>query len=322
MNTDQNKTNSKWTGWALAGILALAGLGLALRALDTDKVAFATEAAPQMRFQSPTDAATALAQATKGTDENALTKVLGGEARTLITSGDSESDKAAMQQFFSKYQQMNRWVNMSDGSRVLYIGADNFAFPVPLAKNASGGWYFDAVAGAQEIRAREIGKNELLAIDALAAVANAEQIYSSNTDSGEYAQRIISTAGKQDGLYWLASDSLGTSPLAQLEELPKSSLGSMSPDQPLVLDGYTFRILNAQGDDAPGGAQSYVVDGKMTGGFAILATPVKFGETGIMSFLMGREGFVYERDLGPDTAKTAATIQEYNPYDDNWSPID
>ena len=112
---------------------------------------------------------------------------------------------------------MNRWVDMSDGSRVLYIGADNFAFPVPLAKNASGSWYFDAVAGAQEIRAREIGRNELLTIDTLASLANAEQIYSANINSGEYAQRIISTAGKQDGLYWPAWDSFGVSPLAQLE---------------------------------------------------------------------------------------------------------
>lgn len=321
MNTDQNKTNSKWAGWALAGVLALAGLGFTVRAVDAGKVVFATDATTQTTFQSPADAATALAQAAKNTDENGLTNVLGGEAKALITSGDSESDKAAMQQFFSKYRQMNRWVDMSNGSRVLYIGADNFAFPVPLAKNGAGSWYFDAVAGAQEIRAREIGKNELLTIDALAAIANAEQFYSNNTDSGEYAQRIISTAGKQDGLYWPASDSLGTSPLAQLEEFPKSSLPSVSPDQPFVIDGYSLRILTAQGDDAPGGAQNYIVNGKMTGGFAILATPVKYGETGIMSFMIGREGFVYERDLGPDTAKTATSIQQFNP-DDNWSPID
>lgn len=321
MDTDQNKTN-KWKGWALAGVLALVGLGIAVRAVDKGKLVFATDAAAQMTFKSPTDAATALAQAAKDTDVKALTKVLGGEAKALITSGNTESDKAAMQQFFSKYQQMNRWVDMTDGSRVLYIGADNFAFPVPLAKNASGRWYFDAVAGAQEIRAREIGKNELLTIDAVAAIANAEQFYSANGgDSPEYAQRIISTAGKQDGLYWPASESQGPSPLGYLDEFPKSSLASLSPDQPLVIDGYTLRILTAQGEDAPGGAQNYIVDGKMTGGFAILATPVKYGETGIMSFMMGREGFVYERDLGPDTAKVAASIQEYNP-DDNWSPID
>jgi hypothetical protein len=321
MSTNQNKTNTKWTGMALAGILTLAGLGFTVRAVDTGKLAFASDAATQMTFQSPAEAVAALAQATKDTDEMALTKVLGGEAKALITSGDSESDKTAMQQFFAKYQQTNRWVDMSDGSRVLYIGADNFAFPVPLAKNASGSWYFDAVAGAQEIRAREIGRNELLTIDALAALVNAEQFYSANTDSGEYAQRIISTAGKQDGLYWPASDSLGVSPLAQLEEFPSSSLTSLSPDQPFVIDGYTLRILNAQGDNATGGAQNYIVNGKMTGGFAMLATPVKYGETGIMSFMIGREGFVYERDLGPDTARTAASIQQYNP-DDNWSPID
>ena len=321
MNTDHDKTISKWTVWALVGILAVAGLGFTVRAVDTGKLAFASDAATQMMFQSPAEAATALAQATKDTNENALTKVLGGEAKTLITLGDSESDKTAMQQFFSKYQQMNRWVDMSDGSRVLYIGADNFAFPVPLAKNTSGSWYFDAVAGAQEIRAREIGKNELLTIDALAALANAEQFYFDNCASGEYAQRIISTPGAQDGLYWPSSESLRVSPLAQLQEFPKPSLTSLLPDQPFVIDGYSLRILTAQGDDAPGGAQNYIVNGKMTGGFAILATPVKYGETGIMSFMIGREGFVYERDLGPDTAKTATSIQQFNP-DDNWSPID
>ena len=321
MKTDQNKTNRKWTVLALAGILTLAGLGFAVLAVDTGKLAFATEAAPQMTFQSPAEAAAALAQATKNTDENALSKVLGGEAKALVTSGDGESDRAAMKQFFSKYQQMNRWVEMSDGSRVLYIGADNFAFPVPLAKNASGSWQFDAIAGAQEIRAREIGKNELLAIDVVAVLANAEQFYSVNSESGKYAQRIISTPGKQDGLYWPASDSLGTSPLAQLDEFPKSSLASMSRDQPFVLDGYTLRILTAQGDEATGGAQNYIVNGKMTGGFAILGTPTKYGETGIMSFMLGRDGFVYERDLGPDTAKIAAAIQEYNP-DNNWSRIE
>jgi hypothetical protein len=321
MIMDQNKTNRKWTGWALAGFIALAVLGFTVRAVDTGKLTFGSNAAPQKTFQSPAEAATALAQATKDIDEKALTTVLGNEAKILITSGDRESDKAAMQQFFSKYQQMNRWVDMSDGSRVLYIGADNFAFPVPLAKNASGSWYFDAVAGSEEIRAREIGKNELLTIDAVVALAKAEKFYCANTETGEYAQRIISTPGKQDGLYWPTSDSLGVSPLAQLEEFPKSSLTSLSPDQPFAIDGYTLRILTAQGNNAPGGARNFIVNGKMTDGFAILATPVKYGETGIMSLIIGREGFVYERDFGPDTSKLASSIQEYNP-DDNWSPID
>ena len=216
---------------------------------------------------------------------------------------------------------MNRWVDMTDGSRVLYIGADNFAFPVPLTKNSSGRWYFDAVAGAEEIRARDIGRNELLTIDACSELADAQQMYLAVSASAAFAQRIISSPGKQDGLYWPASDKQNESPLASLSGLPNSSLASFSPDQPLVIDGYTLRILTAQGDDAPGGPMSYIVNGKMTGGFAILATPVEYAETGIMTFMTGVNGVVYERDLGPDTAKVAASIQEFDPTGD-WSPVE
>ena len=119
---------------------------------------------------------------------------------------------------------MNRWVDMTDGSRVLYIGADNFAFPVPLAKNSSGQWYFDAVAGAQEVRARDIGRNELLTIDACSAVADAQEMYYADSGYASFAQRIIGSPGKQDGLYWPASDKQNVSPLATLNQLPKSSL--------------------------------------------------------------------------------------------------
>jgi len=217
---------------------------------------------------------------------------------------------------------MNRWVDMTDGSRVLYVGADNFAFPVPLAKNSSGQWYFDGVAGAEEIRARNIGRNELLTIDACSAMAAAQQIYFANGgDSGEYSQLIISTSGKEDGLYWPTSENQAPSPLASLDELPKSSLSSVSMGRPLVIDGYSLRILTAQGDDASGGARNYVVNGKMTDGFAILATPVKYAETGIMTFMTGSDGVIYERDLGLDTVKMAASIHEFNPTDD-WSAVE
>jgi len=248
-------------------------------------------------------------------------EILGIDTKVLLSAGDKEADKAALKDFASKYEKMNRWVDMTDGSRVLYIGADNFVFPVPLAENASGQWHFDGVAGAEEVRARDIGRNELLAIDACAALATAQEIYFTNGGaSAEYAQRIISSAGKQDGLYWPASEQQGSSPLASLSEFPKSSLASLSPDQPLVIDGYALRILTAQGDDTPGGAKSHIVKGKMTGGFAILATPVRYAETGIMTFMTNQDGVVYERDLGPDTAKIVASIQEFNPSDD-WSPV-
>ena len=311
-------SETKTTKWIIAVIvvLGLAGAGLAVRKNVASKVA------AQMTFQTPADAGKALDDAAKSGDQVELAKVLGAEVKNLLMTGDTDADKAAIDSFAQKYQQINRWVDMSDGSRVLYIGADNFAFPVPLAKNALGKWYFDGVAGAQELRARDIGRNELLAIDACVALANAEQIYAQNySDSGEFAQRVISSAGKQDGLYWPASEKEGPSPLGHLSKFPKSSLASYPPNEPPVIDGYTLRILTAQGEDAPGSAGSYIVDGKMTGGFAILATPVKYGETGIMTFMMGPQGFVYERDLGPDTAKIASSITEYNP-DEHWSRVE
>lgn len=318
MTANENKT-AKWMTVALVAVLALAGTGLAVRKIELSR---AGKALTQITFQTPEDAEKALDQAAKRNDQAALAKILGAETKKLLLTGDGDSDKAAMDGFAAKFQQMNRWVDMSDGSRVLYLGADNFAFPVPLAKNASGQWYFDGVAGAQELRARDIGRNELLAIDACYALANAEQNYSQNySNSGVYAQRIISTSGKQDGLYWPVSEKGVSSPLGHLSKFPKTSLASYASDQPFVIDGYNFRILTAQGDDAPGGAMNYIADGKMTSGFAILATPVRYAETGIRTFVVGPNGFVYERDLGPDTVKTAASIQQYDP-DDNWSLVE
>lgn len=317
MNSNTNKTN-RWKQFVVFAAVALATLTIAIVPLKSRNSALTQDT--QATFQSPAEAGAALAQAAQSDDQSAVEKILGARTQTLLTTGDRAADAAAFGTFASKYERMNRWVDMTDGSRVLYIGVDNFAFPVPLAKNSSGRWYFDPVAGAQEIRARDIGRNELLTIDAVSALTDAQEIYFANSGSAEFAQRIISTAGKHDGLYWPASDTQDASPLATLNELPKSSLASVSPGRPLIIDGYTLRILTAQGDDAPGGSGSYIMDGKMTGGFAILATPVKYAETGVMTFMTGVDGVVYERDLGPDTAKIAASIQEFNPTDD-WSMV-
>jgi hypothetical protein len=321
MTSNANNT-SKWKEFLVVGALVLVAAVFVVRKVDSSNRSTASAAITQLTFQSPADAATALANAAKTGDQTALGRILGTQTKALLTSGDTEADKAALDGFASKYQQMNRWVDMSDGSRVLYIGADNFAFPVPLAKNSSGQWYFDAVAGAQELRARDVGRNELLTIDACIALANAEQSYFNlGGDTPEYAQRIISTPGKQDGLYWPVPETQTSSPLGHLSKFPKASLASYSSDQPFVIDGYSLRILTAQGDDAPGGAMNYISNGQMISGFAILATPVKYAETGITTFMVGRDGIVYERDLGPDTVKLADSIQQYNP-DDNWSPVE
>jgi hypothetical protein len=286
MKSNANKTTKKWMQ-VVIGVLAFAAFALLVVQLKTRNSVLAEDA--QATFPSSAEAGAALARAAKSGDETAVAEILGLDTKVLLSAGDKEADKAALETFASKYEKMNRWVDMTDGSRVLYIGADNFAFPVPLAKNASRQWYFDAVAGAEEIRARDIGRNELLTIDACSKLGIAQEIYfAADGNSAEFAAL---------------------------------SLAMLSPDKPLVIDGYALRILSAQGDDAPGGAQSYMVNGKMTAGFAILATPVKYAETGVMTFITGRDNVVYERDLGPDTVKIAASIQEYNP-DQNWRPVE
>ncbi len=318
MKSNVNKTTKKWKQVGI-GLLALALVGALILKLKTEITAKAGDV--QVTFQTPAEAAAVLAAAASRSDETALERILGVNTKALLSTGDKDADKAAMEAFATKYAKMNRWVDMTDGSRVLYIGADNFAFPVPLAKNSSGQWYFDGIAGAEEVRTRNMGRNELLTIDACSALAAAQQMYFTNIESGKYAQHIVSTSGKQDGLYWPASQDQALSPLASLNEFPESSLASISPGQPLVIDGYTLRILTAQGDEASGGAMSYIVNGKMTDGFAILATPVKYAETGMMTFMTGSDGVIYERDLGPDTAKIAAAIQQFNPTDD-WSEVE
>ena len=317
MQSNAKKTTKKWKQ-VVVGAVALVAVALVVLRLETNSSARAGDG--QETFQSSAEAGAALVNAAKSGDEDKLERILGVDTKAILSAGDKDSDKAAMQAFASKYEKMNRWVDMSDGSRMLYIGADNFSFPVPLAKNSSGQWHFDGVAGAEEVRARNIGRNELLAIDACAAVATAQEIYFIDNGS-QYAQRIISSEGKQDGLYWPASEQRGPSPLSSLSDLPKSSLTSLSTGETLVIDGYALRMLMAQGDDAPAGSKDYVVNGRMTGGFAILATPVKYAETGVMTFMTNQDGTVYETDFGPDTAKIAASIQEFNPTDD-WSPVE
>jgi len=318
--TDTYKA-AKWQEFVLLGLLVVAGIAILVRNVESSDPAYAS-ALPQLTFKTPGEAASALATAAKNEDGKALEQILGGATKALLNAGDKELDKSAMDAFAVKYQQMNRWVDMSDGSRVLYIGADNFAFPLPLAKNPAGQWYFDSVAGAEELRAREIGRNELLAIDACSALATAQEVYFNEAgETPQYAQRIISTPGNHDGLYWPSSEGDVVSPVGHLSQFPAASLASITPGKPFVIDGYAFRILTAQGDDARDGARDYIENERMTGGFAILATPVKYAETGIMTFIISREGMVYERDFGPDTVKLAGAIQQYNP-DENWSLVE
>jgi Protein of unknown function (DUF2950) len=244
------------------------------------------------------------------------------EAQTTFVSpaeagqGDPAEDRAALQSFVAKYDRMNRWVTMTDGSRVLYIGSDNYAFPVPLVPDSSSMWHFDTAAGEREIVARGIGRNELLAIDAASSIGNTEELYFQR--ARVYTPTIISKPGQKDGLYWNVPNDQTPRPLGRLSDFANSAV---SPGT-LVFDGYAFRILTAQGDEAKGGAKNYMTGGKMTGGFAIIATPVRYQDSGVMTFIMSREGVVYQKDLGADTANAAASITSYNPTDGDAGRIE
>lgn len=282
-----------------------------------------SQAGSPTTFTTPAEAGQALDAAAQANDENALAQIL-GRAKTILSSGDLAVDKEAQNSFATKYREMNRWVTMTDGSQVLYVGADNYAFPIPLSRDSSSKWHFNATAGEEEVLAREIGKNELLAIDACSAIANAEELYSQTAHDGnlahQYTQAIVSSSGKQNGLYWDVPEDEAPSPLGRITNFLSGPIASVPTGQPQVFDGYYFRILTAQGSDAKGGASNYLVDGRMTGGFAVIASPVIYGKSGITTFILSREGVVYQKDLGQETAAIAASIQLYNPGDD-WTPV-
>jgi Protein of unknown function (DUF2950) len=308
-------------GLSLRALLLV--LGITLSAVRGTPVA-AAASIEQTTYATPEEAGKALESAARANNEAALAQILGSDSKVILSSGDPEEDKAALGSFVAKYDRMNRWVTLTDGSRILYIGADNYPYPIPLMQNASSRWYFDTVAGKDEILARRIGQNELLAMDAVYAMGNAEELYFKHKHDGEntrqYTQKILSSPGKQDGLYWEVANDQPASPLGRLDEFAKDVVSSIQPGASPVFDGYAFRVLAAQGNHAIGKARSYVEDGELTGGFAILATPVTYGDAGVMTFMMSREGVVYQKDLGPKTAEKGVSINSYDP-DHGWTQV-
>jgi hypothetical protein len=314
--------NSMSSASLLAAVMLIGAVGALISCTSSQKPETKANHAEQTTFSTPEAAGQALQTASRAKDEASLSRILGPNSKAILSSGDPTEDAAALDSFVAKYERMNRWVTMTDGNRVLYIGADNYPFPIPLIMNSTSKWYFNTKAGEDEILARRIGRNELLAIDACSAIANAEEIYFKQAHdpnpTHQYTAILISNPGKQDGLYWDVPQDQDSSPLGRLADFAKDAVTSPSIE-PKVFDGYYFRVLTAQGDQAIGGAKSYIVNGKMTGGFAIVATPVKYQDSGIMTFILNREGVVYERDLGAKTTEVASAIQEYNPTKE-WEP--
>jgi hypothetical protein len=263
----------------------------------------------QKSFPTPEAAMEAFGSALIDNDEAAKQAVLGPDFRKVIPAQGEEV----------RYQFIEAWARshkvQADGERsaVIEVGGKGWTLPIPLVKTA-GGWRFDMKAGEQEMRVRQIGRNELAVIEAVQAYVDAQKEYALKDRDGngvlEFATRISSSPGKQDGLYWPDSAATGPSPLGKLFAKAESSRKGGGP-----LYGYRYRILTAQGPAAPGGARDYKANGRMTGGFALVAWPAEYKRTGVMSFIVNQDGQVFEADLGPDTARAAARIREYNPKD-------
>lgn len=295
----------------MLGSLLLVLAGCAARA--PERVRTPERVATEKVFDTPMAAVDALVAACRGHDDAALAAIFGADAMPLLSSGNSVADADRCRRFVAAAGQMTRLDPYGPDALELVVGTDDWPFPIPLEK-AERGWRFDTVRGAREIASRRIGANEREAIAFCRAYVGAQEEYARVPREGrerQYAQKLVSTPGRRDGLYWPATAGAGESPLGP--EVTAAGDHSNGGRPARSWWGYHFRVLTAQGNGAPGGPQSYVVGGAMVGGFALIAYPAQYGSTGIMTFLVDRDGHIYERDLGEKTDTIAAAIREYDP---------
>jgi hypothetical protein len=306
------------SSWSLLSLTLGFAVLLSLTACNRKEQPAATQAAPKT-FASPDEAAKALGDAAKSQSQDAILAIFGPGSAEVISTGNLAEDKAALNGFTQAYQAMNRWRKLADGSEVLLVGTENQAFPIPLLKNAAGQWYFDAAAGKEEILARRIGRDELSAINVCAALAESQAQYFSQKHGGvkQYAQKFISDPGEQNGLYWESPQGSPRSPLGPLVAFASEEGITIKPNSAQPFYGYYFRRLENQGATSKGGATPYVVNGRMTGGFAYVAYPAKYDDTGVKTFIVDQDRVIYAKDLGKDTDEMAKAMTEFNP-DKNW----
>ncbi len=271
----------------------------------------------QAAYASPEDAAGALYEAMKTEDLKRIYSVLGPGSGALIYTGDKVADAETRDLFVAAYDKSVKFDRQGDAAATLLIGPNDYPFPFPLVKTAQG-WMFDAKSGAEEIVNRRVGENELAAIQTCLAFVDAQREYvlEDRDSSGtlEYARRIVSSPGKRDGLYWPTAAGEPPSPLGPLAaEATRKGYDQTSR----AYHGYRFKVLTAQGKDAPGGAYDYIVDGRMIGGFAFVAWPARWGVSGVMTFICNYDGVVFQKNLGKDTPRIAANMTRYNP-DSTW----
>jgi hypothetical protein len=305
------------------GLVALMAIPLTLTAFCT--VVLAAEKAKQgvqETFASPEDAARALAAAASPYDVKRLLAILGPEGAPLIASGDEVADREGLEKFVRMYKEKNAVVREGDQKAVVEVGNDAWPLPIPIVK-AGENWRFDTRQGTEEIIDRRIGKNELSAIQVCLAYFDAQREYAAQDWDRdgllEYAQKFVSELGKKDGLYWEPQEGEASSPLGLFAAQARKEgyTGKKSGDKPSPYHGYFYKILKAQGKNAPGGAYAYVVKGRMIGGFALVAYPANYGISGIMTFIVNHDGTVYEKDLGKRTQALAQAMTTFDP-DRTW----
>jgi len=279
-------------------------------------------ASAQQSFKTAEAAVDALVNATKSGDQKGILTVLGPDGAGIASSGDKVEDAAARKRFIDAYDAKHQ-INMEgDQKAVLVIGDQDWPFPIPIVRKDDS-WRFDTAAGRDEILYRRIGRNERAAIQASLAYVDAQNDYAAitraSTGTAAYAQRIVSQTGKKDGLYWPTEPGESPSPLGELVA-GATREGYRVGGERAPFHGYYYKILTRQGSAAPGGAYDYVVRGKMIGGFALVAYPAVYRQSGVMTFLVNHEGTVFEKDLGPRTAQIAEHIDSFNP-DDTWKKV-
>jgi len=273
----------------------------------------------QKAFVSPPAAMQALVGALRAEDKQSLLAILGPEGEDILSSGDPVADKADRDRFLATYDDKVDFAPRENDQVEVILGHDNWPCPIPLVKGDQG-WFFDTEAGKDEILSRRIGRNELDTIQVCEGYVEAQREYASadREQDGiiQYAQKVISDPNRRNGLYWEPAEGEVPSPAGPFMARAAAE-GYKRGDKPIPFHGYYYRILKAQGSNAPGGAYNYVINGHMVAGFALVAWPAEYGVSGIMTFVVNQNGIVYEKDLGPKTVKTAEAMPRYNP-DETW----
>jgi hypothetical protein len=310
--TGWNRLKAVWrfgiAALCIAATLSTAGAG-----------AFAAEA-QQETFSAPGQAIDALVAANRSGSKAELLKILGPESEKLISSGDPVADKIGRDRFVAAYDASHKLESRGADKTILIVGKEDWPFPIPLVRLA-GVWSFDTKAGEKEILDRRIGRNELKVIEVCRAYVEAQREYASKDRLGsghlEYSQHLLSNPGKRDGLYWPTGAGEEESPFGPLIAKARAVGYFAKDNESAPFYGYYYKILTRQGPNAPGGAKDYVVDGHMTGGFAMLAFPARYADSGIMTFTVNQDGIVYQKDLGPETASIAKSVTQFDP-DATW----